>query len=99
MPQCPLCEQVRRFGQRTSRSAEGLAAAGPELNIPIGFCARLYEAVRDRLHGGFSFHCQAAMFKALKLQFLGFNGMLTSRFPVATFVENVTELSNPSPSP
>ena len=73
------------------------------------------------------------MFKALKLQFLGFNGMLTSRFPVATFVENlnpdlnldldpdpnpnpnphphphpnqvatfvenVTELSNPSPNP
>ena len=32
------------------------------------------------------------MFKALKLHFLGFNGMLSSRFPVATYVESVTEL-------
>ena len=82
-----LDEQVRLFGQRTSRDAQG-----PELKIPVGFCARSYEATRNRLYGAFSYHCHAAMFKALKLQFLGFNGMLTSRFAVPTFVEKVTEL-------
>ena len=85
-PQDLLDEQVRRFGQRTSRDAQG-----PEAAALTGW-AHWHEWVRNRLHGAFSLHCHASTFKALKLQFLGFHGMLTSRFNVSTFVETVTEL-------
>ena len=44
------------------------------------------------------------MFKALKLQFLGFRGAFTSRFPLPTFSDptrtpNPNRTPNPSPNP
>ena len=41
-PQELLDEQVRRFGQRASDGGQG-----PELNIPVGRCARAYEVTCD----------------------------------------------------
>lgn len=43
-PQELLDEQVRRFGQRTSDGGQG-----PELNIPVGRCARAYEVTCEPL--------------------------------------------------
>jgi hypothetical protein len=78
-----LKKQLKKFGDRTSE-------VPVMLHQPVSLRVSLQRKV-DAIVGLFSPHEQKVTFKALKFHFLGFNGLLGTRFSVSEYIERCTE--------
>ena len=82
-PEDVLDRQVKRYGNRTDEVPAILYQPVPfKLSMSRHF---------EHLQSIFSKHEQVVVFKALKFHFLGFNGLLGTRFSVSDYIERCSE--------
>ena len=78
-----LANQVARYGNRTDEVPASLYQ-------PVPFKVKMSRHF-ETLLSTFSQHEQVVVFKALKFHFLGFNGLLGTRFSVSDYIEKCSE--------